>query len=108
MDTRIKSESLGTAVKSTLALTLTIFACATSRAQFTTIAYDGFNYGTGSLSGKNGGTGWTSSWTNDYKSGASLQLSLTPMTYTGLTTTGGSVVWGSGGNGISEDTRTLP
>ena len=30
------------------------------------------------------------------------------MTYSGLTTTGGSITWASGGNGISEDSRTLP
>lgn len=78
------------------------------RAQFTTVAYDGFNYGTGTLAGQNGGTGWTSAWTNDYTSGGSFYVSATGMTYSGLTTSGGSVVWHTGGNNLSEDSRSLP
>jgi len=99
---------LNAAVKSTIALTLTVVVSASSRAQLTTVAYDGFNYGTGSLNGQNGGTGWTSSWLNDYTSGASFQVSSSGLSYSGLTTSGGSVVWGNGGNGISEDSRSLP
>ncbi len=78
------------------------------QAQFTTIAYDGFNYSAGTLAGQNGGTGWTSAWTNDYTSGGSFYVSATGMTYSGLTTSGGSLVWHSGGNNISEDSRSLP
>src|ERR1700691_5917622 len=78
-------------------------ACSTGGAQ-TTVAYEGFNYTGGSaLGGQSGGTGWTTAWVNDYASGATLDVSATGMTYAGLSTTGGSVVWGSGGNGISED-----
>jgi hypothetical protein len=82
--------------------------CLTARAQLTTIAYDGFNYGAGTLAGQNGGTGWSTAWVNDYTSGGSLYVSATGKTYTGLTTSGGSVAWHSGGNGISENSRTLP
>ncbi|HWD93015.1 MAG TPA: PEP-CTERM sorting domain-containing protein [Verrucomicrobiae bacterium] len=101
-------ERLVTALKSALALTFSLVVCATSHAQLTTVAYDGFNYSSGSLVGANGGTGWTSSWINDYTSGATFQVSGTGMSYSGLATSGGSLVWGSGGNGISEDSRSLP
>lgn len=87
---------------------ISLTGCVTARAQFTTVAYDGFNYSAGSLAGQDGGTGWTSPWTNDYTSGGSLYVSTTGMTYTGLTTSGGSAVWHSGGNNISEDSRSLP
>lgn len=81
--------------------------CAIAHGQPTTIAYDGFNYSTGPLAGDNGGTGWSSSWANDYLSGATFHVVATGMTYSGLTTSGGSAIWGAGGNGISEDSRTL-
>ncbi len=93
--------------KNALAIFLGFALCATSHAQFTAVAYDGFNYGVGPLAGQNGGTGWTTAWINDYYPGATLDVSATGMSYSGLTTTGGSVIWGSGGNGISEDSRSL-
>jgi len=108
MSTLIKSKWRGAAVKSALALTVTVFVSTLSRAQLTTVAHDGFNYSAGSLNGQNGGTGWTSSWLNDYTSGGSFQVSLTGMSYAGLTTGGGSLTWANGGNGISEDSRSLP
>lgn len=87
---------------------LALAMCLTTRAQTTIIAQDNFNYGNGSLSGQNGGTGWNSSWVNDYTSGDTLNTSSTGLTYTGLTA-GGSAVWnGASGNGISEDSRYLP
>jgi hypothetical protein len=80
----------------------------TGHAQLTTVAEDNFNYSNGSaLAGQNGGSGWTSVWINDYTSGATLDVSTTGLTYPGLPS-GGSAVWGSGGNGISEDSRALP
>jgi hypothetical protein len=91
-----------------LAGLLILLACATSHAQLTTLAYDSFGYSTGSLSGRNGGTGWSSPWTNDYTSGASFTINATGMSYSGLVVSGGKAAWGSGGNGISEDSRTLP
>lgn len=93
--------------RSILAIIFSLAVCVTSHAQLTTVAYDGFNYSVGSLAGQNGGTGWTTSWTNDYSVGASFNVSATGMTYSGLTTSGGSIVYGSGGNGISEDSRSL-
>jgi hypothetical protein len=95
-------------LKGFLAVTFSVAVCTASRAQLTTVAYDGFNYSAGSLAGQNGGTGWATPWINDYTSGASFQLSLSGLSYPGLGTSGGSLVWGSGGNGISEDSRTLP
>ena len=81
--------------------------CMTGRVQASLVAEDNFNYSNGSsLAGANGGTGWTGAWINDYTSGTSLQASSTGLTYPGLTT-GGSAVWVSGGNGISEDSRSL-
>lgn len=82
--------------------------CLASRAQLTTIAYDGFNYSAGPLAGQNGGTGWTSDWIMDYFPGSSLDVSASGMSYSGLSTSGGSVVWAPGGNGISEASRSLP
>ena len=80
-----------------------------SRGQLTLVAYEGFNYSNGaSLNGQNGGTGWSGAWVNDYGSGASLGVSATGLSYSGLSTTGKSATWASGGNGISEDSRSLP
>ena len=86
---------------------LSFLLTATVQAQLTTIAYEGFNYGVGSLDGQNGGTGWVSPWVNDYWPGTSMVVNGTDMTYPGLTTSGGSAVWTSGGVGISEDMRSL-
>lgn len=92
-----------------MAVTLFSFAAGSvARAEFTTIAYEGFDYDAGSLADKNGGTGWSSAWIFSYTSGGSFGVSETGMTYSGLSVTGGSAIWGSGGNGISEDTRSLP
>jgi hypothetical protein len=63
--------------RTVLATLITLAACVTGHCQFTTLAYDGFSYSTGSLSGQNGGTGWSSPWTNDYHSGASFNVSAT-------------------------------
>jgi hypothetical protein len=86
---------------------LSFILTARAQAQLTTIAYEGFNYSAGSLNGQNGGTGWASPWVNDYGPGTSMVVSGTDMTYSGLTTSGGSAVWTSGGVGISEDSRSL-
>ena len=101
------SRILVTAKKIGIAV-FTVVNCGTVHAQFTTIAYDGFNYGAGTLAGQNGGTGWSGHWTNDYSSGTSFGVSTNGLTYSGLAVTGGSLVWGSGGNGISEDSRSIP
>ncbi len=74
-----------------------------------TVAYDGFGYVAGnSLPSQSGGTGWGAAWIKDYGSGGNFTISGTGLTYTGLTTTGGSIVWGAGGNGIDGNARSLP
>lgn len=103
----MKLKSLAATAKTAFILIFATLVGA-SYAQLTNVASDGFNYSAGSLNGQNGGTGWTSSWLNDYTSGASFQVSLSGMSYSGLSTSGGSLTWASGGNGISEDSRSLP
>jgi hypothetical protein len=99
---------IGMICRRVLAALFILGFCATARAQFTDIVYDGFNYAAGTLNGQNGGTGWTGAWTNGYTAGASLQVSATGMSYPGLANGGGSIVWTAGGNGISEASRALP
>lgn len=77
-------------------------------AQITVTASDGFSYVSGSLNGANGGSGWSSAWTWTYGSGASMQVQNPGLSYAGLTTSGGKMVWGAGGNGISQIERSLP
>ena len=90
------------------ALTSLVF-CAASNAQLTPIASDGFAYPSGSLAGQNGGSGWTSAWTLTYGPGGDFDVTSSGLSYPGLTDSGGSIVWGSGGvTGISEDARSLP
>lgn len=108
MATQIKLKSPVAAAKIALTLAFAVVLNFTSHAQLTNVVYDGFNYTAGTLNGQNGGTGWTSSWLNDYTSGASFQVSASGMTYSGLSTSGGSLAWADGGNGISEDSRSLP
>jgi PEP-CTERM motif len=95
-------------LKRLFAVVFSLTIVVAARAQFTTVAYEGFNYSAGSLAGQNGGTGWSSAWINDYTPGVSFSTITTGMSYSGLTTTGGSITWASGGNGLSEDSRTLP
>lgn len=108
MATSIRPQRLTVAVKSALAFAFTVVVSASSHAQLTNVVHDGFNYSAGSLNGQNGGTGWTSSWLNDYTAGTSFQVSPAGMSYSGLATSGGSITWGTGGNGINEDSRSLP
>ena len=59
---------------------ITLAVCVTGHAQLhDACVTDSFGYSTGSLSGQNGGTGWSSPWTNDYHSGASFNVSGTGM-----------------------------
>ena len=74
-----------------------------------TIAYDDFNYvANNSLPLQSGGTGWSGAWFNDYSPGGNYRINGTSLTYTGLATTGGSLQWGSGGNQINGNARSLP
>jgi hypothetical protein len=91
-----------------LTLLLSLLIPLTSHAQLTVTAYDGFNYSAGALNNQNGGSGWSTAWTNDYASGTGFNVSSTGMSYPGLTNTGGNITWTSGGNGISASSRTLP
>jgi hypothetical protein len=53
------------------------------------IAYEGFNYGGGSIAGQNGGSGWTSAWAND--NGAFSDFTIgAGLAYPGLPNAGGS------------------
>lgn len=90
-----------------LVLVFSSVACRIGCAQFIVSAQESFDYSAGTLAGNNGGTGWTSAWAHNYGSGSSLNVSSSGLSYSGLTVTGGSAVWGSGGNGISEGTRSL-
>jgi len=72
------------------------------------VAQDSFAYSAGVLTGNNGGTGWSSSWSQTYGSGTSFNVSATGLAYTGLSTSGGSLAWRSGGNNIDQNSRTLP
>lgn len=55
---------------------------------FTLVAYEGFDYSSGSsLRNAAGGTGWTNPWVKAYQD-RFLKTSTTGFTYTGLTTTG--------------------
>jgi hypothetical protein len=83
-------------------------ACASCHAAITIVAYEGFDYSAGSLDGQNGGTGWTSNWSDQYTFGPSHITDVTGMSYAGLTSVGGRMTWQEGGNGINQNTRTLP
>jgi hypothetical protein len=57
-------------------------------AGFTQVAYEGFNYSSGSsLLNANGGSGWTTAWLKNYQN-RFLKTGTAGFTYTGLTTTG--------------------
>jgi hypothetical protein len=87
-----------------------LFSSLSVFADFVTIAYDGFNYSSGtSLTTLNGGTGWDTAWYRSYTFGGDFNIGNSGYTYTGLATEGNRIVWGSGGStGISEADRRLP
>ncbi len=78
-----------------------------ANAQVVLVAHDSFDYSSGTLTGNNGGTGWTSAWSHAYTFGGPFAVGSTGLTYPGLSTSGGSMTWAYGGNGISENNRTL-
>lgn len=60
----------------------------TTPAGFNLVAYEGFNYSSGSsLLNANGGSGWSTNWIKTYDN-KYLKTSTTGFTYSGLTTTG--------------------
>jgi len=79
-----------------------------SRGQVALVADEEFDYITGALNGRNGGTGWSTPWAWTYTSGASLAVVGSGLSYSGLSTGGGHATWSSGGNGLSEASRSLP
>lgn len=53
------------------------------------IAYEGFNYGGGSIAGQNGGSGWTSAWSNDHVAFSNFTVGA-GLSYPGLANADGS------------------
>lgn len=76
-------------------------------AQVVLVAHDSFDYSSGTLTGRNGGSGWTSAWSHAYTFGGPFNVDSSGLNYTGLSTSGGRMAWAFGGNGISENNRTL-
>lgn len=69
-------------------LGLPVLGLAQTPAGFTQVAYEGFDYTSGSsLLNANGGSGWTTAWLKNYKD-RHLKTGTTGLTYTGLTSTG--------------------
>jgi lysophospholipase L1-like esterase len=73
-------------------------------------AYDGFDYTTGDLTGKNGGAGWSGAYTEDVPSPGvanSTVLTTPGLTYAGLPTTGGASKTADGGSATTINFRNL-
>lgn len=67
-------------------------------------AYDGFDYSTGDLTGKNGGSGWAGAYSD---SGNSTIYTTSGLTYSGLTATGGASKTADGGSATTINFRSL-
>lgn len=90
----------------TVLLFTTFFMAPVARADsLTTVAYDGFDYSAGTLTGLNGGSGWTGAWTG---STYPLAVNATGLTYTGLTTVGGKSVFASSPTLNATSNRCVP
>ena len=79
---------------------------------FETVAYEGFNYTSGtSLLGLNGGSGFSAAWTGSYQD-RYMKVHGTGYTYPGLNTTGGRASYSSDCDGtcndIASSDRTIP
>ena len=79
---------------------------------FETVAYEGFNYTSGtSLLGLNGGSGFSAAWTGSYQE-RYMKVHGTGYTYPGLNTTGGRASYSSTCygtcNDIASSDRTIP
>jgi hypothetical protein len=73
------------------------------RVQALEIAVEHFDYATGSLAGKNGGSGWSSAWSSSHGSFGDLVVASSSLAYTGVSTTGNRISLSSDG----ENQRTL-
>lgn len=91
-----------------LASLIAVMMSAVAQAETLMVAYDGFDYPSGALDGRNGGSGWTTAWDFTYGAGSDFAVNLAGYTYSGLTTIGGRAAWSSGGNGISQTRRHVP
>ena len=67
-------------------------------------AYDGFDYATGDITGKNGGSGWAGAYTD---SGNSTIYSPPGLTYSGIPTTGGASKTADGGTATTINFRSF-
>jgi hypothetical protein len=65
------------------------------------IAYEPFAYPAGPLTGMNGGTGWSTAWSDGNSTFTDLDVNTTGFTYPNFTTTGGNALYSSsfGGDG---------
>lgn len=75
------------------------------------VLYEPFAYGAGTLTGRNGGTGWSGAWFNANPAFTDLVVNTTGFTYTNFTTTGGrssytSSTGGDGGRMLSAVSNT--
>lgn len=76
-------------------------------AGFNLVAYEGFNYSSGSsLLNASGGSGWSTGWSKSYMD-RYLKTATTGFTYTGLTTTGLKAEFSSTCNGTCNDIASL-
>lgn len=91
-----------------LALAVFQSLASTATAAVVVVAEDSFSYSAGALAGNNGGTGWSSAWSQTYGSGTGFNVDTSGLSYTGLPSSGGRLAWRSGGNGIDQNRRTLP
>ena len=81
-----------TSIFTSVALTLTLFAPVTpakAASTLTLIAADSFEY-SGTLVGKNGGTGFSAAWNSDYGT-SDYNIEATGFTYANVTTAGGLI-----------------
>lgn len=91
-----------------LALGAASGAAALPGAVVTSIANESFVYANNlALTGRNGGTGWTSAWLSDSVSFTDFRTNATGLTYAGLAATGGRIVWFAG-SALNDAARTLP
>ncbi|GAA4423136.1 hypothetical protein GCM10023090_14990 [Acidovorax lacteus] len=86
-------------------------ACTPLRAApvITTIAEDSFAYTANApLPGNNGGTGWSGPWASDSNFFTSFNVGAASLTVPGLTSSGGRIVFRTGGSLLNDSARSLP
>lgn len=75
----------------------------------TTIAEDSFSYPANApLPGNNGGTGWTGPWVSHSNFFDSFNVGATSPSVPGVVSSGGSIVFRSGGTLLNDSVRSLP